>query len=315
MCSSTIPSPFYEVKRKIRDLGLGYETIHAWSADMKWHRDKRVEIDDVLRHLVDAEGWKHFDCEFPDFAFNPRKVCLGLASNGFNPLDHMSGLRFHTSKRDSRCTTQNNGMMIISESNASESGDNNFYCVLDGVARSISDWKKCLAIQVSVSGFDETDAIFFKFIEDLNNFVEGSSSVDDNLGESNVSTPGVGALCSRQWEDSMSITSDANVGREYIEVVKDDLQCFFVLDFNDQEMNRFVEHQMLSTFKEFKDDCHKHFKKYSNLEKAHANLPHILNQMLELQSQPTPDGSQPLSSNQICETMLGRRPGYLKGLG
>uniref|UniRef100_A0A9I9EEU4 CACTA en-spm transposon protein n=1 Tax=Cucumis melo TaxID=3656 RepID=A0A9I9EEU4_CUCME len=163
----------------------------------------------------------------------------------------------------------------------------------DGVARSISDWKKCLAIQVSVSGFDETDAIFFKFIEDLNNFVEGSSSVDDNLGESNVSTPGVGALCSRQWEDSMSITSDvekpisphvvrfsqaisANVGREYIEVVKDDLQCFFVLDFNDQEMNRFVEHQMLSTFKEFKDDCHKHFKKYSNLEKAHANLPHIL---------------------------------------
>ncbi|KAL0546258.1 hypothetical protein IC582_016164 [Cucumis melo] len=43
-----------------------------------------------------------------------------------------------------------------------------------------------------------------------------------------------------------------DVGREYIEVVKGDLQRFFVLDFNDQAMNRFVEHQMLTTFKEFR---------------------------------------------------------------
>uniref|UniRef100_A0A9I9EE12 CACTA en-spm transposon protein n=1 Tax=Cucumis melo TaxID=3656 RepID=A0A9I9EE12_CUCME len=43
----------------------------------------------------------------------------------------------------------------------------------------------------------------------------------------------------------------ADVGREYIEVVKSDLQRLFVLDFNDQAMNRFVEHQMFTTFKEF----------------------------------------------------------------
>uniref|UniRef100_A0A9I9ECL4 CACTA en-spm transposon protein n=1 Tax=Cucumis melo TaxID=3656 RepID=A0A9I9ECL4_CUCME len=30
---------------------------------------------------------------------------------------------------------------------------------------------------------------------------------------------------------------------------------FFVLDFNGQAMNRFVEHQMLTTFKEFRADC------------------------------------------------------------
>ena len=106
MCSSTILSSFYEAKQKLRDLGLGYETIKAckydcvlyWkefvdlqhcptcgearykvnhnrgkkiphkvlrhfplvprlqrlfvsqegSADMRWHRDKRVETDDVL---------------------------------------------------------------------------------------------------------------------------------------------------------------------------------------------------------------------------------------------------------------------------
>ncbi|KAA0066710.1 DNA/RNA polymerases superfamily protein [Cucumis melo var. makuwa] len=35
-------------------------------------RDKRVETDDVLRHPADAEGWKHFDSEYPNFAFNPR---------------------------------------------------------------------------------------------------------------------------------------------------------------------------------------------------------------------------------------------------
>ncbi|KAA0054603.1 CACTA en-spm transposon protein [Cucumis melo var. makuwa] len=48
---------------------------------------------------------------------------------------------------------------------------------------------------------------------------------------------------------------------KYIEVVKDVLQHYFVLDFNDQVLTRFVEHQMLISFKEFKGDCHKHFKK------------------------------------------------------
>ncbi|KAA0037143.1 zinc finger protein ZPR1-like protein [Cucumis melo var. makuwa] len=37
--------------------------------------------------------------------------------------------------------------------------------------------------------------------------------------------------------------------------------------------------------------------------------------MLELQSQPTPKGSQPLSEDEICDQVLGRRPGYSKGLG
>uniref|UniRef100_A0A9I9ECM2 CACTA en-spm transposon protein n=1 Tax=Cucumis melo TaxID=3656 RepID=A0A9I9ECM2_CUCME len=68
----------------------------------------------------------------------------------------------------------------------------------------------------------------------------------------------------------------ANVGREYIEVVKGDLQRFFVLDFNDQAMNRFVEHQMLMTFKEFRTDCHRQFKKYNDPEKARANPSNVL---------------------------------------
>ncbi|KAA0034951.1 CACTA en-spm transposon protein [Cucumis melo var. makuwa] len=54
-----------------------------------------------------------------------------------------------------------------------------------------------------------------------------------------------------------------NTKKEYIEVVKANLQWFFVFDFNDQAMNRFIEYQMLSTFKEFQDDCHRQFKKYT----------------------------------------------------
>ncbi|TYK11634.1 CACTA en-spm transposon protein [Cucumis melo var. makuwa] len=74
-------------------------------------------------------------------------------------------------------------------------------------------------------------------------------------------------VCCLKWAD---------VGREYIEVVKGDLQRLFVLDFNDQAMNRFVEHQMLTTFKEFRVNCHGHFKKYSDPKEARANPPNAL---------------------------------------
>ncbi|KAA0040565.1 CACTA en-spm transposon protein [Cucumis melo var. makuwa] len=133
-------------------------------------------------------------------------------------------------------------------------------------------------------------------------------------------------------------------------------QQFFVLNFNDQALNMFVEHQMLSTFKEFQDNCHKHFKKYSNSEEARINPPHLLQkqsynhssgsksflqrqhelpeqrgkpidcvelfQQTHIQdetfmSQAAEDahGTQPLSGDEICETVLGRRPGYSKDLG
>ncbi|TYK01603.1 CACTA en-spm transposon protein [Cucumis melo var. makuwa] len=116
---------------------------------------------------------------------------------------------------------------------------------------------------------------------------------------------------------------------------------------------KFVEHQMFTTFKEFQVDCHRYFKKYSDSEEARANPPNALvghhgdwlflydhymsrafqrntrragtfmsqavddahNQMLELQSQPTPEGSQPLSEDEICNQVLDRQPGYSKGLG
>ncbi|TYJ99704.1 CACTA en-spm transposon protein [Cucumis melo var. makuwa] len=195
--------------------------------------------------------------------------------------------------------------------------------------------------------------MFLQFEDDLDNIAGGSSSVCDNT-ERHVAINGcipmtiaLGAkkpisshvVCFSQAIDVcvrktflVRYLKWADVGREYIEVVKGDLQRLFVIDFNDQAMNRFVEHQMLTTFKEFRFDCHRHFKKYSDPEEARANSPNALvgrsswdicvagaedvhNQMLELQSQPTPEGSQPLFEDEICDQVLGRRLGYSKGFG
>ncbi|KAA0057414.1 CACTA en-spm transposon protein [Cucumis melo var. makuwa] len=203
------------------------------------------------------------------------------------------------------------------------------------------------------TNFLETDAMFLKFSNDLDNLAGGSSSVDD-IWPFVTLTPKKRAqsrlleleryIVTNEWIP-MTITSSteksvsphvvcfsqtidvcvqktfpvcclnwANVDREYIEVVKGDLQRFFMFDFNDQTMNRFVEHQMLSTFEEFQSVCHRHFKKYNDPKEARANPLHLLHQMLELQSQPTPEGSQPLSGDEICEMVLGRRSGYSKCL-
>ena len=45
----------------------------------------------------------------------------------------VGGLRFHRSEHDFRYITQNSGVMVISESNANRSGNNNFYGILDEV--------------------------------------------------------------------------------------------------------------------------------------------------------------------------------------
>ncbi|TYK22325.1 CACTA en-spm transposon protein [Cucumis melo var. makuwa] len=162
----------------------------------------------------------------------------------------------------------------------------------------------------------ETDDMFLQFEDDLDNIAGGSSSVGDNTGSSSQQTTPTPRRCaqSRLLELErhvelilMMIASGAEkpisphvvrfsqaidvcvrktfpvrclkwaeVGREYIEVVKGGLQRFFVLDFNDEAMNKFVEHQMVTTFKEFRADCHRHFKKYSDPEEARANPPNAL---------------------------------------
>ncbi|KAA0052104.1 gamma-aminobutyrate transaminase POP2 [Cucumis melo var. makuwa] len=105
------------------------------------------------------------------------------------------------------------------------------------------------------SSFKETDQMFLEFSEHLNT-IGGSSSVGDNSDES--------LILYLRWAD---------VGREYI-------KHFFMLDFNDQAINRFLEHKKLTCFKEFRGNCHRHFEKYDP-EQAHANPPYILVERME----------------------------------
>ena len=59
------------------------------TSHMKWHVDDCTK-GDIMRHLVDSLAWKNFDKVHPSFVQEPRKVRLGLASDGFNPFENMS---------------------------------------------------------------------------------------------------------------------------------------------------------------------------------------------------------------------------------
>ncbi|RVW49583.1 hypothetical protein CK203_076745 [Vitis vinifera] len=145
---SNIPKTYYDAKKMLRDLGLGYDSIHAckydcalfWkenetldkcpvcdeprykfcngkgkkipqkvlrhfplksrlqrlfmsrhtASDMRWHKEKRISEEGVLRHPADSEAWKDMDTQFPWFSQEPRNVRLGLATDGFNPFGNMS---------------------------------------------------------------------------------------------------------------------------------------------------------------------------------------------------------------------------------
>ncbi|KAA0053293.1 CACTA en-spm transposon protein [Cucumis melo var. makuwa] len=522
MCNSTIPSSFYEAKRKLRDLGLGYETIHAckydcvlyWkefvdlqhcstcgetrykegSADMRWHRDKRVETDDVLRlQLMQRDGFNPFGQMSTSYSMwsvvllpynllpwkcmketnffmsllipgpnSPgREIDVYLQplieelkelwTFGVRSYDFLTGYkslntsRFWYMEEPVILATQAHQVFYVDDPKNGSNWkvvqviQNKRIWDVPEVKNVQNDHINILEVVVSHQVDDHikddtlcrndvdptiverpvvchvTDDFIDDFEDDLDNIAGGSSSVGDNTGSSSQQktptprrraqsrllelerhvaingripmtiAPGaekpispyivrfsqaIGVcvrktfpVCCLKWAD---------VGREYIERL-------FVLDFNDQAMNRFVEHQILTTFKEFRTDCHRHFKKYSDPEEARANPPNALdqsrtnkaarqnqpynhssgsksflqrqyelaerrgqpvdrvelfrethvragtfvsqaaedvhNQMLEFQSQPTLEGSQPLSEDEICDQVLGRRPGYSKDLG
>ncbi|XP_042946082.1 uncharacterized protein LOC122279468 [Carya illinoinensis] len=60
------------------------------AAEMRWHRDQRMNEHGVLRHPADSEVWKAFDQQYSWFAQDSRNVRLGLASDGFNPFNNLS---------------------------------------------------------------------------------------------------------------------------------------------------------------------------------------------------------------------------------
>ncbi|KAA0067855.1 CACTA en-spm transposon protein [Cucumis melo var. makuwa] len=136
------------------------------------------------------------------------------------------------------------------------------------------------------NNFLKTDTMFLEFKDDLDNLAGGSSSVGDNAGSS--SQPPATPTPRRRAQSRLLVLERHVVvnGRISMTIAPREekstfshavrfSQWFFVLDFNDQAMNRFVKHQMLTTFKEFRGDCQS-FKKYSDLEEARANPPNVL---------------------------------------
>ncbi|TYK04345.1 gamma-aminobutyrate transaminase POP2 [Cucumis melo var. makuwa] len=116
--------------------------------------------------------------------------------------------------------------------------------------------------------FLETDAMFLEFEDELDNFAGGSSSMatmrdSDFLETCAVSTLRVGVPCCSTWAHS-------DDDRPWCE------ETYFHISRLLQPGGRFVEHQMLTTFKEFWADCHRHIKKYSYPKEAHVNPPNIL---------------------------------------
>ena len=58
--------------------------------DMRWHKERRVDSENTMRHQADSIAWKEFDKTHSSLAKDPRSVRLGLSTNGFNPYGNMN---------------------------------------------------------------------------------------------------------------------------------------------------------------------------------------------------------------------------------
>jgi hypothetical protein len=56
---------------------------------MRWHKEGICDNQDVdiISHPADAEAWHALDRFDPEFARDPRSVCLGLLTGGFQPYN------------------------------------------------------------------------------------------------------------------------------------------------------------------------------------------------------------------------------------
>jgi hypothetical protein len=64
-----------------------------WSEEiakqMRWHKEGKRDSEDadVMSQTMDGEAWQTLDHFDPEFARDPRSVCLGLSMNGFHPYN------------------------------------------------------------------------------------------------------------------------------------------------------------------------------------------------------------------------------------
>ncbi|KAA0059956.1 CACTA en-spm transposon protein [Cucumis melo var. makuwa] len=186
------------------------------------------------------------------------------------------------------------------------------------------------------NNFMETDVIFLEFEDDLDNITGESLSVGNNTGSSSqqpeTSTP---RRCtqSRLLELERHVAINGRIPMMISPGAEKPISLHAVpfsqaIDVCVRKTFsvcclKFVEHQMLTTFKVFQVDCHRHFKKYSDPEEARANPPNY--ELVERKGE-SADRVELFREihvrartfmSQATEDahVLGRRPGYSKGLG
>ncbi|KAA0065572.1 uncharacterized protein E6C27_scaffold90G00100 [Cucumis melo var. makuwa] len=299
---------------------------------------KNLLICSIVLHVARLEGWKHFDSEFSDFASDPRNGRLGLASDGFNPFGQMS-------------TSYSMWPVVLLSYNLPPwkcMKETNFFTSLlipspKSPGREIDVYLQPLIEELKelwtfgVRTYDSLTSQFFQLYAALLWTINDFPAYGDLSG---WSTKGYQA-CSIWMGDRSSFGIRGRISfmghRRYLP----QNHVWRRSRLHDGKVERKAPPVMLTTFKEFRADCHRHFKKYNDPKEARANPPNALvgrhedwhflcdnyirrafqaaedahNQMLELQSQPTPEVTQPLSEDEICDQVLGRRPDYSKGLG
>ncbi|XP_010507019.1 PREDICTED: uncharacterized protein LOC104783577 [Camelina sativa] len=77
------PGTYYEIQKLVSGLGLPYQMIDT-AGPMRWHAEHNSNGE--ITHPSDAEAWRHFQSVYPDFAYEPQNVYLGLSTDGFNPF-------------------------------------------------------------------------------------------------------------------------------------------------------------------------------------------------------------------------------------
>ncbi|XP_026417108.1 uncharacterized protein LOC113312578 [Papaver somniferum] len=114
----TLPNTYYEAKKLLRNLGLGYTVIHACRYDcaLFWNENENLEMfpkcneprykvvegkgkkipqkkaeKNVFRHPADSKIWQELDEKHNWFAKDACNVRLGIASDGFIPSNDLNG--------------------------------------------------------------------------------------------------------------------------------------------------------------------------------------------------------------------------------
>jgi hypothetical protein len=72
---------YMPITPRLKWLYLSEET----AKQLRWHKKRKCDSEDpdIILHPADIEAWEALDRFDPEFASNPKSVCLVLSTDGF----------------------------------------------------------------------------------------------------------------------------------------------------------------------------------------------------------------------------------------